>query len=1441
MDGALRLLANVSETKDDFFKPALHGHDVGFDFTLLFERSILSILPSALFLIYAPLRAFWLRCEQRKAKWNRLVIGKQLLYVLLFAAQLSLLVFTATSRGIAGSQSAIAAHTLLVAVVLALSGLSLFEHVRSPRSSDAINVYLFFSTIFDVVQLRTSWLCPLPATVSIAASACVAFKVVLLIAEAQDKFAWLMEDFRSLAPETLSGVYARRVFWWLNGLMNRGYRATFRPMDLMAIKEEFGSKRLLAAPQSKFDEEVLFRICLRAFKLDVAFLVVPRTVMLALSYTQPFLFQAIIAHLDKPSEDRDPNVGYGLIAATGLLYLSLAISKTYYQHKTYQLVTMVRGALVSMLYARTLESAPGALSDRAPVTLMSVDVDGVTDVVPVYNEIWAGIVEIGIAVYLLRRQLGVVWVVPFGVAFLSSGLAVYLSRQMSPRQAKWNAATQERVSATSIVLGFVKSIKMMGFAKYVIKDIQALREKEIRTFKVFRRYTVFLNALGNLPFYAGPVLTFTVFALLGKGKFTVERAFTSLTLISLLEISTLRFIASLPQVAAAAGCLKRLEEFFSEVHPVRSIDSSVMSHLDDNESMEDNEPRAESVNNNQRLLFSFQDVTLKTGPNVNSFSLHDVNLGIHPGQFVGLSGPAGCGKTTLIKALLNRLPHIDGRHIQRPDELIMYCAQTPWIPSGTVRDAIIGQTRPDEQWYSKVIDACALTEDFKSLNAADQTDVGSQGTNLSGGQKQRVALARALFSRRRILILDDILSGMDAHTTAYICRAVFSTEGLLRELGATVIVASHSPNVIRLMDTVLSFTLDGHIEQLQSPQDIIAESETSSHLTQLIQAVDNGAYINGEDTKTVSTGDPEEIDTARKIEDWTLYKHYIQSVGWWRFGLLAGTHLLTVWLKQWSSVVQTPTAPDRTSFYLSIYGVAALLGLFCILFGIWFIYMVMIPAAGKNMHNTLLDTVIHAKQSFHDTTPTGTTLNRFTQDMQHLDRDVPSGTLRTMHATAQCLAALVLLSISASYTAALIPLLLVALYYLQKFYLRTSRQLRLLDIEARAPLLTVFQETVDGLDTIVPLAWCTKWKETLFTTLDASQKPYYLLFCIQRWLILVLGFVVAAMATVLVTFAIQVNGLSSAGSIGVGLIALLNFNDRLNQLIVEWTSLETSLGAIARLKAFSQDTAVEEDAPGGVIPDLWPSQGSVVFRNVSAKYRDDLPPVLNNLSFDIPAGSTCAIVGRTGSGKSSTLSVLLRLLDPSSGSILIDGTPHTSAPLQNLRSRIACLPQQPYLLPGSLRRNLDPDAHRTDADHRTALERVRLWPLFAASAQSSSLAPILDHPLKPTALSPGQTQLLVLARTLLIRPRPRILILDEVTSSLDEASEAIMQQLIREEFVDKGCTVVAVAHRLRGVMDFGQVVVLSGGRVVERGRPGVLVGREGSVFGGMCVEQGIEA
>lgn len=210
-------------------------------------------------------------------------------------------------------------------------------------------------------------------------------------------------------------------------------------------------------------------------------------------------------------------------------------------------------------------------------------------------------------------------------------------------------------------------------------------------------------------------------------------------MISLLEKSTLGFIAALPQLAAAAGCIKRLEDFISEVRSVKKASLDVTLDLHMNGSTEDDEKPEDSARSGPKMkLFSLLNANLKTTTDSNSFCLRSVNLDIYPGQLVGITGPAGAGKTTLIKALLNRLPDIDEQTMQRPNRLVMYCAQTPWLPSGTIRETIIGEAELDEIWYAKILEACSLHQDLKTMNMGEETNVGSQGTNLSGGQKQRV-------------------------------------------------------------------------------------------------------------------------------------------------------------------------------------------------------------------------------------------------------------------------------------------------------------------------------------------------------------------------------------------------------------------------------------------------------------------------------------------------------------------------------------------------------------------------------------------------------------------------------------------------------------------------------------------------------------------------------
>jgi ATP-binding cassette subfamily C (CFTR/MRP) protein 1 len=416
-----------------------------------------------------------------------------------------------------------------------------------------------------------------------------------------------------------------------------------------------------------------------------------------------------------------------------------------------------------------------------------------------------------------------------------------------------------------------------------------------------------------------------------------------------------------------------------------------------------------------------------------------------------------------------------------------------------------------------------------------------------------------------------------------------------------------------------------------------------------------------------------------------------------------------------------------------------------------------------------------------------------------------------------------------------IPFVLVAIYFIQAVYLRTSRQIRFMDLEAKAPIYSHFIEVGEGVATIRAFGWQEDAKERNADLLDASQTPYYLMYCIQRWLQLVLDLLVAVMAVVVMALAVSLRSSTSAGLLGVALNNILGFNQSLGRLVREWTNLETSLAAISRVKSFSETTGSERDCGyADARLSSWPSSGSFVLSNVTASYTsDDSRLVLDDISFEIPAGQKIGICGRTGSGKSSLLLTFLRLLELNSGSITIDGLDIANIPLQKLRSSITTVAQDPLLLPISIRKNLDLHGTATDESIIAALREVCLWDMISERGG-------LDAILSKDSVSQGQLQLIALARALL--QTTMILLLDEATSNLDSATDQIMQKVIQDEFTS--CTVIAIAHRvsfaftdvgssqltdtfqLETISAFDKIAVLDQGRLVAFDSPASILKRD---------------
>ena len=199
---------------------------------------------------------------------------------------------------------------------------------------------------------------------------------------------------------------------------------------------------------------------------------------------------------------------------------------------------------------------------------------------------------------------------------------------------------------------------------------------------------------------------------------------------------------------------------------------------------------------------------------------------------------------------------------------------------------------------------------------------------------------------------------------------------------------------------------------------------------------------------------------------------------------------------------------------------------------------------------------------------------------------------------------MILIGVASVYAAIAFPICLLALYLIQRFYLRTSRQLRFLDLEAKSPLYSGFMECLKGLVTVRAFGWQSALEQKNRELLDRSQRPFYILFAVQRWLTLVLDLFVAGIATMLIILVVELRTTLSAGYVGVALVNVILFSQSVKLLLTFWTNLETHIGAVARIKVF-EDTAVPEDLPAEkeMPPPGWPAKGAIEFKSVSAAYK----------------------------------------------------------------------------------------------------------------------------------------------------------------------------------------------------------------------------------------------
>ncbi|KAF2155055.1 ABC transporter [Myriangium duriaei CBS 260.36] len=1436
---------------DNAFGPTIDGCRDNFDFTLKFEHGFFSIAPSAAMILIGIIRVIRLQSRRRKLinaaplKW-----AKFLSISVLAVFQLCLIILWATSAAISVRSIGVVASVLsfLASVIICL--LSPLEHSGSFHPSTVLGVYLSFTLAFDAVTLRTVWLSPSTSGGLRGVSTCsFALKAVVLLLEAQGKQQYVVRPQDKVrSPEEFSGAYSRTLFWWLNRLLFIGFKKILKPSDLFVNKESLRTEHLNERfwtswnSSSQEGKYALMIAVARALKWQLLFPIVPRLALLAFTFCQPLLLRRLLRYLQDPVEVSDRRTGYGLIGAYFLVYSGMALSSSVYWQATFKSISMLRGMLIAAIYRKTTTSDTTAWGEAKSVTLMGTDAERLVRGMQDMHELWANVIQVGLATWLLKVELGVACAGPLAVTAVSLGMTLAVASLTTKRQMAWMKAIEKRIGTTTAMLGSIKSIKMTGITSKISSTIHQLRLDEIKAARSFWLLGVFTSTVALVPQLMSPVATFAIFtadAVRQAAVLDFSRMFTSLSLLILLTQPLFELFLSIMEFMSALGCFARIQEYMIAVsqHDTRGGSKSQRGRVGI-----DSEIVLDSVLPSDTAL-KIMSGSFGWSPEAE-YTLSGLNLSMPTSKLTLIMGPVASGKTTLLKGLLGEVP-VSAGHVLVSNGPIAYCDQTPWLRNATIKENIMEYSNQDAAFYKLALHSCALDRDLANLQNGDQTLVGSKGIALSSGQKHRIALARAVFHRHEMMVLDDVFSQLDANVKMTVFANLLGPKGLLRKLGTTVLLATHDVNFLPHADLIVVLGKDGKVSeqgsfrQLRNGKGYIAEmlahnnvDENAFHsvpdFDMTPKPIENPALPAQSEGSDDNNDDVKSADKSRQLGDAATYVFYFSCVGWALsaiFWILQFCYAFfgvfpVVWLKWWAD--ENERSPNRhMGEYIGGYAGLQIAGVLSAGTLTWFCFYILAQKAGLQLHSRMLSSVVRAPLSLFWTTDSGSLTTRFSQDFQYIDSSLPLAMMQVATNLLICLGQAGLIVSASVWLVVSIPPLVAVVWLVQRYYLRTSRQLRLLDLEAKAPLYTQFMESLSGLATIRAFGWQDQCVDRNHDLIDRAQKPFYLLFMVQKWLALVLDLLVMALAVVVVGVIVALRDKVSVGFSGVSLTQLISFTGYLKLLILFWTSMETSLGAVMRIKQFSEQTPREHDEDDDGQPfSEWPATGSVSLRDVSVVYRGKTDhKALENVSLEIKPGEKIGICGRTGSGKTTLALALLNMVDLESGQIIIDGKDTASMGVSYLRSQLNAVPDEPFFLPGSLRSNIDIDSKASDEQVRHALKSVLL--------QELSNTEDLNAEWKPDNLSHGQKQLFALARATL-QPNKKIVILDEVTSRIDKKSDETIQRVIRSAFADS--TVIAIAHRLENIMDFDRVAVLDNKRLVEFDNPQALLAKPSSAF-----------
>ncbi|EMD41587.1 hypothetical protein CERSUDRAFT_79219 [Gelatoporia subvermispora B] len=1082
--------------------------------------------------------------------------------------------------------------------------------------------------------------------------------------------------------------------------------------------------------------------------------------------------------------------------------------------------------------------------------LVTVDMEKITAAKDLWILIIMAPLQVSLSIWFLYDVLG--WSSFVGLATMLALFPIpgYITNITQKVQREKMKRTDARTQAVTETMNVIRMIKLFGWEPQTADQIDEKRQDELAWQKKYQLLTLSVTMSNFAIPLVVMLITFFTYTVIMNQQLSASKIFSSMAVFEILRECLFVTTGFIPLVIQAKVSLERVHEF---LYKTELLD--VFTTVKEGERFVSAAEVTPGIIGIRECAFTWageHDCTMTPGPPRRRFTLRvEEELIFKRSHFNLIVGPTGSGKTSLLMALLGEMHHIPAgpsSYVSLPREGgVAYAAQESWVQNETIRDNIIFGSPYDEERYSKVIEHCALQRDLSLFDAGDMTEVGEKGLTLSGGQKARVTLARAIYSSAEILLLDDVLAALDVHTAKWIVDKCFRGD-LVR--GRTVILVTHNVAIASpIADFVVSLGTDGRIASMGSLDLALAKNKKlSQDLREEKDEIRKAEHEVDEVEPNVPARKDGKLIVEEEVEvghvGWPTMKLYIKSVGgshpvlFWTAiagGIFVANFTITmqIWfLGYWAQQYEEHDPQDvHVAYYLGLY--SAMLLVLTASFGLSFrTWVIGGLRASRKIHRELIASVLGTTLRWLDQTPVSRIIARCTQDVDTIDSKVQNFVFYIIEQT---------LDMSIRFFAVIVfsPLFSIPGAIIAgiggacgQVYMKAQLCVKREMSNAKAPVLGHFGAAIGGLTSIRAYGAQEVFRKESMKRIDRFTRATVPFWNLNRWVCIRLDALGGLFASSLAVYLVYFTNIR-ASNVGFSLNMAVSFA----QMILWWihimNELELSGNSLERVLQYINIEHEAKPIPSGVPPAYWPASGELRVEKLSARYSPDGPRVLHEVSFEVKSGERVGIVGRTGSGKSSLTLSLLRCI-VTEGKVYYDGLDTNSINLDSLRSHITIIPQVPELLAGTLRQNLDPFDQHDDAVLNDALRGAGL---FSLQGQGDEGRITLDSEIASggSNLSVGQRQILALARAIV--RQSKLLILDEATSAIDYATDAIIQRSLRTE-LGKDVTLLTIAHRLQTIMDADKIMVLDAGRIVEFDTPRALLENPDGMLRALVEESG---